>query len=225
LTITTATIAVKGSASDDFPADFALVRLSHRYTAQARSEALAGGNALIAQVRDAAEQLGTGVREVKVEFLRMLETFNQVGLEHEQEHSGWGAHIACHLLIEPATVPAAVAELTRIGVTIHQIIWLLDPDTEVLPRRAVRRLAVADAKDAASDFALALGGSLGSLIALADPGLLGPATFQNGAPRTPHIGMAASGMSNTPWDDSIDIDPEMVMISAGVEASYEVTID
>jgi uncharacterized protein YggE len=50
----TATIAVKGSASDDFTADFALVRLSRRYTAQDRSEALAGANALIAQVRDAA---------------------------------------------------------------------------------------------------------------------------------------------------------------------------
>lgn len=99
--MTTSTIAVKGSASDDFPADFALVRLSHRYTAQDRSEALAGGNALIAQVRDATEQLGTGVREVKVEFLRMIETFNQVGLEHEVEPSGWGAHIACDLAIEP----------------------------------------------------------------------------------------------------------------------------
>lgn len=223
--MTSATIAVKGSASDDFTADFALIRLSHRFTAQARSEALAGGNALIAQVRDATQQLGSGVREMKVEFLRMIETFNQVGLEHEQEPSGWGAHIACHLAIEPDTVPVAVTELTRIGVTINQIIWLLDPETEARARRDVRRLAVADAKEAANDFALALGGSLGSLIALADPGLLGPATFQNGAARTSHMGMAALGMSNSPWLASIDSDPEYVTISASVEASYEVTVD
>ncbi|HEY5303324.1 MAG TPA: SIMPL domain-containing protein [Acidimicrobiales bacterium] len=220
-----ATIAVKGSASDDFTADFALVRLSHRYTAQDRSEALAGGNALIAQVRDAAQQLGTGVRVVKVKFLRMIETFNQVGLEHEQEPSGWGAHIACDLAIEPDTVPVAVAELTRIGVTINRIIWLLDPDTEARARRAVRRLAVADAKDAANDFALALGGILGNLIALADPGLLGPATFQSGAPSDARAGITTSAMASSGWFDSIDIDPEMVTISANVEASYEVTFD
>lgn len=88
----TATIAVKSSASDDFTADFALVRLSHCYTTQDRSEAFAGGTALIAQVRDAADQLGTGVREVSVEFLHMIETFNQIGLEHEIAMSnglGW----------------------------------------------------------------------------------------------------------------------------------------
>ncbi len=223
--MTSATIAVKGSASDDFTADFALVRLSHRYTAQDRSEALAGGNALIAQVRDAARQFGTGVREVKVEFLRMIETFNQVGLEHEQEPSGWGAHIACDLAIEPDTVPVAVTELTRIGVTINRIIWLLDPDTEARARRAVRRLAVADAKEAANDFALALGGSLGSLIALGDPGLLGPGTFQNGASSAAHAGIATSAMANSGWLNSIDIDPKLVTISANVEANYEVTID
>lgn len=37
---------------------------------------------------------------------------------------------------------------------VHQIIWLLDPDTEVQARRDVRRLAVAVAKGAANDFAL-----------------------------------------------------------------------
>ena len=221
----TATIAVKGGASDDFPADFALLRLSNHYTTQDRSEALAGANALIAQVREAAQQLGTGVREVKVEFLRMIETFNQVGLEHEQERSGWGAHIAWDLAIEPDTVPVAVAELTSIGVTIHRIIWLLDPDTEARARRAVRRLAVADAKDAANDFALALGGNLGSLITLADPGLLGPGTFQNGASSAMRARNATSAMSSSGWLVSIDFDPELVTISANVEASYEVTFD
>jgi uncharacterized protein len=221
LIMTIATIAVKGSATDDFTADFALLRCSHRVTAEVRSEALAGGNALIEQVRDTAQPLGTSVREVKVEFLRMVETFRQVGLEHEQEPSGWGAHIAWRLVIEPDAVPAAVAELARIGVTVQQIIWMLDPETEGRARRTVRRLAVADAMQAANDFALALGGSLGPLIALADPGLLGPAAFQ---PRTSYTGMAASGVSGPGWFDSIAVDPEMVTVSADVEASYEVTL-
>jgi uncharacterized protein YggE len=223
--MTTATINVKGSASDDFPADFALLRLSHRFTAPARSEALAGGNALVTQLRELAQQLGPGVREIKVEFLRMMETFIQVGLEHEQEPSGWGAHIACRLAIEPDTVSVAVAELSRIGVTIHQIIWLLDPSTEAQARRAVRRSAVVDAKEAADDFALALGATLGHLIALADPGLLSPAAMHSGAARASHLGMAASGMGSPPWLASIDIDPEFVTISASVEASYEVIVE
>ena len=162
---------------------------------------------------------------MKVEFLRMIETFNQVGLEHEQEPSGWGAHIACDLAIEPDAVPVAVAELTRIGVTINRIIWLLDSDTEAQARRAVRRLAVADAKNAANDFALALGGILGNLIALSDPGLLGPATFQSGALGAARAGITTSAMASSGWFDSIDSDPELVTISANVEASYEATFD
>lgn len=118
-----------------------------------------------------------------------------------------------------------MAQLTRIGVAIHQIIWLSDPDNEVQVRRAVRRLAVADAKEAASDFALALGGNLGSLIILADPGLLGPSTFQNGASSAMRARNATSAMASSSWLNSIDVDPELTTISANAEASYEVTFD
>ena len=46
--MTTATIAVKGSASDDFPADYATVFFGHEFNAPARSEVPpAGGNAVI----------------------------------------------------------------------------------------------------------------------------------------------------------------------------------
>ncbi len=223
--MTTATIAVKGSASDDFPADYALVQFGHELNAPARSEALAGGNVVIAQLRDTVAQVGAGVREMKVQSLRVQETFNHVGPDHIREHSGWAAQLSGQLLIEPSTVSAAIAELIKTGVRIFQLTWHLDPDTELQAHRAVRRLAVADAREAANDFALALGANIGSLITLADPGLLGATAFPNGARRSSHMGLSSAGASGASWDEYVDIDPEVITISANVEASYEVTLN
>jgi len=129
------------------------------------------------------------------------------------------------VLVEPGTVPTAIAELAKVGVRIHQITWHLDSETEEKAHRAVRRLAVADAKEAANDFALALGASLGGLITLADPGLLGPAAFQSGARRSSLMATATSGISSGLWDEQVDIDPDVITVSANVEASYEVTFN
>ena len=102
--MTTATIVVKGSASDEFPADFTVVRFSHQFTAPARSEALVEGNAVVAQLRDNAAQAGAGVREMKVRSLWVEETFNFVGPDHIREQSGWTAQVAGELLVEPGNV-------------------------------------------------------------------------------------------------------------------------
>ncbi|HXC19728.1 MAG TPA: SIMPL domain-containing protein [Acidimicrobiales bacterium] len=220
--MTTATIAVKGSASDDFPADYATLQFGHEFHAAARSEALAGGNSVITQLRDTVAHVGADVREMKVQSLRVQETFDHVGPDHVREHTGWVAQLGGQLLIEPGAVPSSVAELIRIGVTVYQLTWHLDPDTELQAHRAVRRLAVADAKEAANDFALALGADLGSLIALADPGLLG-AAYANATRGSSHMRMA-SATSGASWDGYVDIDPELITISANVEASYEVTL-
>lgn len=223
--MTTATIAVKGSASDEFTADFAIVHFGHQFIALARSEALAGGNAVISQLRDVAAHAGAGVREMKVRSLRAEETFNHVGPDHIREHSGWAAQVEGELLVEPGAIPAVIADLIRTGVSIRHLSWHLDPDTEARAHRAVRRLAVADAADAAKDFALALGATLGSLIALADPGLLGAATFQNGARMSSHMAVASGRATSGLWDEQVDIDPAVITISANVEASYEVSLD
>jgi hypothetical protein len=222
--MTTATIAVKGGASDEFPADFAIVHFVHQFTAPARSEALAGGNAVIAQLRDAAANVGAGVREMKVRSLRVEETFNYVGPDRIREHSGWTAQVEGELLVEPGTIPEAVADLIRTGVSIRHLSWHLDKDTEARAHRAVRRLAVADAVDAANDFAFALGATLGRLITLADPGLLGAASFTSGSRMASHRAVATAGTSTTSWDELVDIDPAVITISANVEASYEVTL-
>ncbi len=223
--MTTATIAVKGSARDDFPADYALVLFGHEFNAPSRSEALVGGNAVIAQARETAAQLGAGVREVKIHSLRVQVTFNHVGPNNIREHSGWVAQLGGQLLIEPSTVPVAIAALIKSGLRIDQLSWHLDRDTELEAHRAVRRLAVADAREAANDFALALGESLGNLITLADPGLLGTTAVSSGPRRSSYMGVATSGSSGASWEESVDIDPGVITISTNLEASYEVTID
>jgi uncharacterized protein YggE len=223
--MTTATIAVKGSASDDFPADYAIAHFSYEFDAPARSEALAGANAVITQLRTTVAHLGAGAREMKVQSFRVEETFNHVGPEKVREPAGWTANVGGQLLIEPGTVPTAVAELVKAGVTTHQLTWHLDPDTRLRAHRSVRRQAVTDASEAANDFALALGGELGRLITLADPGLLGAAGFSNGAVRASTMtATATSRASGASWDEYVDIDPEVITISANVEASYKVTL-
>jgi uncharacterized protein YggE len=220
--MTTATIAVKGSASDDFPADYALVQFGCEFNTPARSEALAGGNSLIAAVRDTAAHLGDAVREIKVATLRVHETFNFVGSDNEREHAGWVAQLDGRLLLEPNIVPVAIAALIKTGVRVDNVSWRLDRDNELEARRAVRHLAVADAKDAAHDFALALGANLGNLLTLADPGLLGAASFADVPRRSAQ--MLASAASRPTWDEFVDIDRELITISAHVEASYEVIL-
>jgi uncharacterized protein YggE len=219
--MTTATIAVKGSASQDFPADYATAFFGHEFTAAARSEALAGGNAVIAELRECVERIGSGAREMKVQSLRVQETFNHVGPDHIREHTGWAAQVGGWILIEAATVPVAVAQLIRTGVRFSHLAWHLDLNTELQAHRAVRRLAVADALEAATDFALALDAELGRLITLADPGLLGADDFEV---RGPRLSRSASAMSGGSWDEYVDVDPEEITIWANVEASYEVTL-
>jgi uncharacterized protein YggE len=219
--MTTATIAVKGSASEDFPADYATAFFGHEFNAAARSEALAGGNAVVAQLRETIARVGSGAREMKVQSLRVQETFDHVGPDHVREQTGWAAQVGGWILIEAGTVPVAIAQLIKTGVRISHLTWHLDLDTELRAHRAVRRLAVADAREAATDFAFALDGELGRLITLADPGLLGVGDFEV---RGPRLTRSASAMSGSSWDEYVDIDPEEITIWANVEASYEVTL-
>jgi uncharacterized protein YggE len=220
--MTTATIAVKGSASEDFPADYATAFFGYEFKAAARSEALAGGNAVIAQLRETVARIGSGAREMKVQSLRVQEVFDHVGPDHIREQTGWAAQLGGWILIEAATVPAGVAQLIRTGVRITHLTWHLDLDTELKAHRAVRRLAVADAREAANDFALALDADLGRLITLADPGLLGAGDFEVGGVRSARY--SASATSGAAWDEYVDLDPEEITIWANVEASYEVTL-
>ena len=221
-----ATIAVRGSASAELPADFAGIHFHHEYTVSARSEALAHGNAVVAQLRKVAAPGTLGVREMKVQSLRVDEAFNHVGPDHIREPSGWNTQVTGETFVETNSVPEVVAALTKVGVTISHMSWHLEAETEASARRAVRRQAVVDALDAAHDFADALGGTVGNLITLADPGLLGAGAFATSShgPTRANAQFATATSSTSPWDERVDIDPYVITVSASVEACYEVNL-
>jgi uncharacterized protein YggE len=130
--------------------------------------------------------------------------------------------------VEPGSVPEVAAVLTKVGVSISHVTWQLEPETEASAHGVVRRQAVADALEAANDFAAALGGTVGGLITLADPGLLGDGAFQGnsrGPTRAAGAFLAAASSSAAPWDQRVDIDPYPITVSASVEASYEVNLE
>jgi hypothetical protein len=89
--MTTATIAVKGSARDEFFADIATFHFNHQFTTQSRSEVLARGNAVVGELRESADRADTGVHEMKVRLLRVEEMYDFVGPDHIREQSGWTA--------------------------------------------------------------------------------------------------------------------------------------
>jgi uncharacterized protein YggE len=219
----TATIAVKGTASEEFPADFGGIHFQHHVTMPARSDALTYGNAVIAQVREIGAQ-PADVREIKVRSLKVEEVFNSIGADP----SGWSVHIAGEAYADTVSVSAVVASLIKVGVSISHISWHLDPEIEAEAHRAVRRQAVTDALQAANDFASALGGTVGDLITLADPGLLSAGSFANNprvSTRAAGAFLASGTSSSTSWDENVDIDSYAVTVSASVEASYEVNLE
>jgi len=221
----TATIAVNGSASGDFPPDYAVVHVNHQLTMPARSEALAEGNAVISRLRALAATADAGVREVKVRSLRASEMFNYVSPERPREPFGWSVQVISEIEVVPTHASTLVAALIKLGISVQYVTWHLDHASEVAAFRAVRRRAVAEAAVAAEDFADALGGALGVLLTLSDPGLLdGDFEVRGGqVPMGSARRMSASATSGE-WNDDVDIDPDDITVSANVQARYEVVL-
>ena len=114
-------------------------------------------------------------------------------------------------------VGVVVTVLVAAGARIGWLGWDLDVDNAAY--RKVRQEAVADAHRAASDFAEAVGASLGALVTLADPGLLGA-----GVP-SEHgdLSIRASASYSIEPVEELDLDPEPQTVSAHVEACFRLT--
>ena len=223
--MSSATIAVKGNASEEFAADFADVHFRHLFTSPSRSDALAHGNAVIAQLRDVGAQSTLRVRDMKIRSLSVEEAFTSVEPDHVREPTGWSVLVTGEVRADAESVPEVVAALTRVGVTIVNVTWHLEPATEASAQRAVRRQAVDNALEAAIDFAAALGGTLGDLITLADPGLLSAGASGNSRTRSAGAFLASDTSYGSLWDERVDIDTSVITVAASVEASYVVNLD
>jgi hypothetical protein len=138
----------------------------------------------------------------------------------------WVVTLAGTVEADVGQVARVAAALIRVGVSVGYIHWQLDKLNPAF--RQVRKDAVSDAKRAAEDFADALGGRLGVLITLADPGLGGMSSLapgQGGAvARADGFGPLGKAAAGDEFDDELNLDPEQVEICAAVEACYQVEL-
>jgi hypothetical protein len=157
---------------------------------------------------------------MKIRSLSVEEAFTTVEPDHVREPTGWSVLVTGEVRADAESVPEVVAALTRVGVTIVNVTWHLEPATEASAQRAVD-----NALEAAIDFAAALGGTLGDLITLADPGLLSAGASGNSRTRSAGAFLASDTSYGSLWDERVDIDTSVITVAASVEASYVVNLD
>ena len=208
-----ATLNVRGLASEDVEPDYGVIHCSAVGRADSAAAALERANALADTMRAAASRL-PGVRSMRLSRASVHETFEWDESTHAQRSTGWQAVIGGSTEAEAASVADVAGELVAAGAEMSHVSWCINDDNAAY--RRVRAAAVADARRAADDFAEALGGTVGDLISLADPGLLG-----GGSPMPTARGEMVLAMASGPSAKSaVSVDTELIIVTVVVEASY-----
>lgn len=208
-----AELRVRGSAQREVAPDYAIVQVTLSAQDRDRGTALAGANALLEQFRGAT-QGHDDIRSSRMSNIRVAEDYRWNPETSSHEAIGWVASLSGSVEAETDSVPDVVGRLADTGAQIGYLDWRLESDNPTF--REVRNEAVADAERAAGDFAAALGRQLGDLRVLADAGLLGGETP---ARTVPMMARAMSG--DAAGGAPIDVDPAPQMVTAGVEATFE----
>lgn len=208
-----AEMRVRGSAQREVAPDYAIVQLSLSNHDADRAAALAAVKAQLSKLRAATEG-HDDIRTSRMSNIRIAEDYQWNPKTGSQEPRGWVASISGSVEADTDSVPAVVGRLGDTGAQIGYLDWRLAVDNPAY--REVRQEAVADAVRAAEDFAAALGRQLGALRVLADSGLLG-----GESPIRPAPMMTRAMSSDTSAGGPIDIDPAPQMITASVEATFE----
>jgi uncharacterized protein YggE len=203
-------VSVRGEAIRRFAPDHAVLSVSVEHaSATDRAEALRQATATVAALREALD--GTpGVREIALSRVGVREATRWKPSGQEQEHSGWLAWISGRVTVDASAAGDVAGVIAAVEADVSGVAWGLDDDG-VAARREARLAAVAAAREAAEDFAVAVGYQLGELRVLADPGLSGS------APPAVAFGLARAAAAGAP---ELDLDPQPVEVSAVVEATY-----
>jgi uncharacterized protein YggE len=209
-----ATVSVRGTAVLEVPPDEALVHLEASRLDPDRERAVVGVREAVQAVR-AALATATGVRGFGFNRQSVAEQghWDEDSKTHVTE---WFASVGGTATVDPDAVGSVTGLVVAAGAQVSGVEWLARPDNPGF--REVRRQAVADAARAAADFAAALDGTLGALVALADPGLLdaGQGALSPARPLSHRHLSAGAG----PDSYEIDLDPRAVELRATVEARY-----
>jgi len=202
-------IRVRGTATEEVPPDFAVLHVAATARADTATQAQERAGATAASIRAAAGS-SAGVRSLRLSRVSVHEQMEWDESARAHVARGWQAQLAGACEVEADSVGVVAGALVEAGAELGYLSWRLEADNAA--HRRVRTAAVADARRAAEDFASAVGGSLGELLTLADPGLLG------GPPEAP--GQVRMAMAAEATAAPVQIDEELVTVSASVEASY-----
>ncbi|MGY1730577.1 SIMPL domain-containing protein [Geodermatophilus sp. SYSU D01045] len=206
MTLPPAVVRVRGEACADHPPDCATLAVHVREVSpDGRAAALAVASGVAAGLRAALDGVA-GVRAVVLSRVSVHERF--VWDTGTAERAGWEATVGGTVQADAGAVPELAEVVAAAGAGIGGVSW--DLDDPAAARRAVRRAAVAAAREAAADLADAVGRPLGPLLELADPGL---SSAVPGAPET----MAVMARGGGP---ALELDPQDVVVRAVVEATY-----
>jgi len=212
------TVAVRGFAEREVDPDFASISFSVGHDHTKSSEALAGAGKLAGSIR-AVIAAAPGARESVISRIRVRRRQHWAAKKKVWVNAGHTAAFSGSVDVDSARIAALVTQLVAAGAQISWVGWGLDSDNAVF--RETRTLAVADAHRAALDFANAVGGTLGALSTLADPGLLAAGHRESEAhDRLEVLESRSVGWSQTPEPGEIELDPEPQTVNAHVEACY-----
>jgi len=209
------TLSVRGEATLEVPADYAVV--SVQVTGRDADRELAMGSvADVAEGVRAAVAAATGVRRSALSRLRVVEVQEWDDAKRQQIRGGWEASMSGSLELDAAEVGQVAAAVVQAGAQVTWVDWRVEQGNP--GHREVRRLAVLDAARAAADFAAALGGSAGTLLQLADPGLLesGGGGFRNAGATPAFRAMSNAGAGS----GEVQLDPQPILLECVVEARY-----
>jgi uncharacterized protein len=203
------TLSVRGEASLDVLADHAVISVQVVRQDKDRELALAAADEAAAALREVVSS-ASGLRRSTISSARVTEVTEWDDSTKVSVRVGWQASLGGTADVEAAHAGKLAGDVVAAGAELLGVTWRVDETNPA--HREVRRLAVADARRAADDFAHALGGSTGRLLQIADPGLISS---------TDSISLSSRGRAYAmSLNDQLEIDPQVVSIRAVVEARY-----
>lgn len=209
-----ATLRVRGTATAEAVADFAVLSIAIAHESTTADEAVQRASVTATHLRRTLE--GEDVRRFSLSGLMTSRTYRWEERTGEQVASGWQVTVSGNANVLAPHVATVAGRVNAAGAELGSVRWELETDNPI--HREVRRSAVAAAYRAAEDFADALDRVLGSLRALADPGLLGA----DQGVVTMALPMMAEGKMRAGGPPTVDLDPPNITVTATVEATFEV---
>lgn len=226
----TTTISVRGEARQVVPPDFVTVSVNVQVRDADKAAALERARRAQAAAVAVLRELGgvpLTVDTVDAPLTWSTRTFSAHEDREYDERKGpgeffWRAHVPIAVgirnLDELPAISRALAAVAELEISFVE--WGVDPRNPAWP--VVRAAAISDAIAKARDYATALGGSVTTLVHVADEGLLGG--NEHGGHRATLAMASLAGREMYDGSGAPDLDPVPQEISAGIEARFEATV-